>query len=75
MTEMELADILTEVYENALDGEKVAIIHLFGIKYADIINVEGYRISGIVNNSLLNSSFATEVSKGVKLAKYVIPKG
>jgi len=33
--------ILSDIYENAAAGESVAMIHLFGIKYAkDIINAE-----------------------------------
>ncbi len=33
MTKADLGLKLKEMYDNALDGEKVAMIHLFGIKY------------------------------------------
>jgi len=35
MTLQELADILHEMYFESDDGEAVAMIHLFGIKYAE----------------------------------------
>lgn len=69
MTEKELSNILADMYNNAVKGESVSMIHLFGIKYADEIKEHGVR--EIVERSGLNSSYATEVSKGMKLAKYV----
>jgi hypothetical protein len=37
MTVVELSKKLSEMYENADDGDKVAMIHLFGIRYGKII--------------------------------------
>jgi len=37
MTITELAKILSDMYDNAAEGEKVTMIHLFGIKYAKYI--------------------------------------
>ena len=33
MTKQELGQVLYDMYENAKSGEKVTMIHLFGIKY------------------------------------------
>ena len=74
MTENELGGILKEMYNNAPEGYKVANIHLFGVKYASIIFKNNFKATEIVRNSGLNQSYATEVSKGVKLSKYVIAK-
>lgn len=74
MTENELGRILKGMYENAPDGYQVANIHLFGVKYADVILYNNYKAADIVRASGLNQSYATEVSKGIKLSKYVVPK-
>lgn len=74
MTENELGKILKEMYDNAPDGYQVANIHLFGVKYASIILENKFKATEIVHASGINSSYATEVSKGVKLSRYVIPK-
>lgn len=74
MTEKQLAEILKDMYEGAPNGEQVAHIHLFGIKYAKIIKDNGYRVADIIKKSGLNMSYATELSKGMKLSNYVIPK-
>lgn len=74
MSKSELGLILKNMYENAPEGYQVANIHLFGVKYATIIQEGGYKINDIIIASGINKSYATEVSKGVKLAKYVVPK-
>ncbi|WP_425805577.1 hypothetical protein ACHOLT_02545 [Desulfitobacterium sp. Sab5] len=74
MTENELGAILREMYDGAPGGYQVANIHLFGIKYASDILENNYKATDIVRASGINSSYATEVSKGIKLAKYVEPK-
>lgn len=71
MTKNELGRKLKEMYENAPVGDQVAMIHLFGVKYASIINDNNYRATDIVRLSGINKSYATEVSKGIRLAKYV----
>jgi 5-methylcytosine-specific restriction protein B len=62
---------LKEMYENAKDGEKATMIHLFGIKYANEILRSENSIAEIVNISGLPDSYIVEVNKGKKLAKYV----
>ena len=74
MTVQELSTKLNTMYNNAADGEKVANIHLFGIKYAKIIQQEGHSVADIIQNTKLSSSYGTEISKGINLAKYVIEK-
>lgn len=74
MTENQLGRILKEMYDNAPDGYQVANIHLFGIKYANVILENNYKATDIIRCSGLNKSYATEVSKGIKLSRYVIPK-
>lgn len=74
MTENELGRILKEMYENAPHGYQVANIHLFGVKYAEIIEDNDYKATEIIRASGINASYATELSKGIKLARYVVPK-
>ena len=74
MTENELGRILKEMYDNAPKGYQVANIHFFGVKYASIILENNFRATDIVLASGLKSSYATEVSKGIKLSRYVMPK-
>lgn len=74
MTTKELGLELREMYLNAPKGDAVAMIHLFGIKYADeISNFENAK-NEIIQVSGISKSYITELSKGIKLAKYVIPK-
>ncbi len=67
----ELGGILKSKYDDALQDEKVTQIYLFSIIYAEEIRQNHYRISEIVKHSTISQSFKTEVSKGIKLAKYV----
>ena len=68
----EAANILRGMYLGAPQGEKVAQIHLFGIKYAR--ELESMSLSDILVGAGLPESYETEVSKGRKLAKYVTLK-
>lgn len=70
----ELAEILHRMYSNAPEGDQVANIHLFGVKYANHIIRNNYKATEIVRRSGIRQSYATELSKGIKLSKYVIPK-
>lgn len=74
MNENELGTILKKMYDNAPKGYQVANIHLFGVKYASVILENNYKIKDIVISSGLNTSYSTEVSKGIKLSRYVVPK-
>lgn len=70
----ELSDILNKMYTNAPEKEQVTFIHLFGIKYGDLILKNKYSAAEIVKASGINESYKTEVQKGIKLSKYVISK-
>lgn len=74
MNKQDLAKKLYNMYTNAPSGDQVAHIHLFGIMYADFINRNHYKISELVALSGINQSYSTEVSKGIKLSKYVVAK-
>jgi hypothetical protein len=68
-TAEQLGKILAEMYDNALRMEQVTMIHLFGVKYSSEIKNVG--IKAVVDASGIHSTYKSEVSKGVKLAKYV----
>lgn len=74
MTLDELGRTLRRMYDEAPRGYKMANIHLFGIKYASQIENGGFTSSEIIRSSGIKDSFKTEISKGIKLAKYVVPK-
>ena len=74
MTLNELANKLSEMYSTAQKGDKVVMIHLFGIKYANEIEKNGNSKEDIIKLSGISTSFKTELSKGMKLAKFVEPK-
>jgi hypothetical protein len=79
MNLQELANKLAEMYQNA-NEDKVAMIHLFGIRYADEIHKSGYNATDIIKSArlrdgtLMPDSYKTEISKGMNLSKYVIDK-
>ncbi len=74
MTIQDLGLKLNKMYNNAKDGEKVVMIHLFGIKYANEIQNCNCSTKDIAVAANINESYGTEISKGVKLAKYVTIK-
>ena len=74
MTLNELAGKLSEMYNNAPKGDAVAMIHLFGIRYASEIKESEYSKKDIIKQSGISTSYLTELTKGVKLAEYVKPK-
>ena len=60
---------LAQMYKNALPKEQALSIHLFAIKYAD--QIRDLSVKEIVVGAGLPESYKTEISKGIKLAKYV----
>lgn len=74
MNELELGHILKEMYHKAPEGYKAANIHLFGVKYASIILANHLSVNGIISAAGLSASYKTELSKGIKLSEYVVPK-
>jgi hypothetical protein len=52
-----------------------ALIQCFGIKNAEIIREIGVMPEEIIDKSILKGTkYATEIRKGIKLAKYVVLK-
>ncbi|MDM5326784.1 hypothetical protein [Neobacillus sp. CF12] len=70
----DLSRILNEMYSNAPEGDQVAKVHLFGVKYAECILRNNYKATEIVRLSGIKPSYATEVSNEIKLSKYVVPQ-
>ena len=74
MTLHQLGQKLNEMYFGADDGETAAMVHLFGIKYATEITALGASMKSIAIAAGIPESYGTEISKGVKLEKYVTLK-
>jgi 5-methylcytosine-specific restriction protein B len=74
MTINQLGKALSDLYHNAPKGEAVAMIHLFGIKYAKELNEGRFNKKEVARTANIPESFGTEISKGIKLSKYVIVK-
>lgn len=72
MTIEEAARILRDMYHSAPDRERVAYVHLFGIKY--VHQLEGLSSKEIVRQAGLPISYDVEIAAGRKLAKYVMVK-
>lgn len=70
MTVNELGYKLKEMYDGSY-GDKTAMIHLFGIKYADEIRRNGYTPKEILKIAEMPESYFAEINKGIKLSKYV----
>ena len=70
MTAQEVAMCLQEMYENS-SNEKTTMIHLFGIIYAKEIKECGSTPKDILKIANMPESYQTEISKGIRLSKYV----
>lgn len=67
----ELSLKLKEMYEEAPKNEQVVNIHLFGIEFGELIKQNNYRVSQIIELAEMKKSYAVELSKGIKLSKFV----
>ncbi|MDE0537853.1 MAG: hypothetical protein OXH94_03900 [Rhodospirillales bacterium] len=74
MTPQELANELSRMYRNAPRGDTVAMIHLFGIIYADQLRDSEESTQRIVERSDIPDSYYAEVNKGMNLARFVVPR-
>ena len=74
MTLQDLADILSDMYNNAPRKDQVTMIHLFGIKYANLIIENGYSRKEIIKKSNIPESYLVELNKGIRLSNYVVVK-
>ena len=75
MGPQELANELSRTYRNARKGDAVTMIHLFGITYANQLRKSEESIQRIVERSDIPDSYHREVHKGMKLARFVVPRG
>lgn len=64
-----LGQKLRDMYD--FTDNKALIVHLFGIKYAEIIRANGYNAREIIETAGLGYGYQSELQKGMKLAKYV----
>lgn len=71
MTLQQLGQKLKEMYFESKEGEAVVMIHLFGIRYASEIRESGESMKAIAVAAGIQESYGTEISKGVKLSKFV----
>ena len=72
MNEKGLANELKKRYKKAARNQTILVIDLFGIEYGKLIRTENYSIKQIVQLSGIGESYITEVTKAVKLSKYVV---
>ena len=72
MNEKGLANELKKRYKKAARNQTILVIDLFGIEYGELIRTEHYSIKRIVQLSGIGESYITEVTKAVKLSKYVV---
>lgn len=72
MKEVVAIATLREMYQAAPEGEMVTQIHLFGVKYGH--ELAGVDLSHLAERATGHRSYATEIAKGIRLAKYVQPR-
>lgn len=63
------------MYESGIaQKEQTVMINLFGIRYAKVIRDNGFIPRNILKYAEIPESYQVEISKGIKLAKYVVAK-
>jgi 5-methylcytosine-specific restriction protein B len=67
-----LGKLLAADLANAGDRDRAVTIHLFGIRYANDI---GNAATQVAIAAGISPKYGTEIRKGMKLAKYVQPRG
>ncbi|WP_040281036.1 HTH-like domain-containing protein [Psychroserpens damuponensis] len=76
MTINQLGAALNKMCEEAPKGHKTAMIHVFGIKYAQEIKKSKFNKKEIAKAAKISETYFAEINKGVKLGEYVtIKKG
>lgn len=65
----DLGDILTQMYNTA--ENKTTAIHMFGLKYGEVITRNAYSAVKLVNASELPDSYHVEVNKGTAIYKSI----
>lgn len=70
-SEQELGELLKNVYNNAEENNKSLSLHLFGIKYGDLIRKNNYKLKKIVEYTDIPKSLEVEINKGMNIGKHV----
>lgn len=65
----ELGSILTEMYNGS--GNKTTAIHMFGFKYGEVIDSNGYAATKIISASEVPESYHVELNKGTAMYRVV----
>ena len=73
MTEEELGQKLREMYDTAKRNEAACQVHLFGIIYGREIRERRFAARNIIQTAGISLGYTAELSKGIKLSKYVRP--
>lgn len=73
MNKNELAEKLQNMYINAKRNEAACQVHLFGIIYALEIKKNGCKLKQLIELSGISKGYLSEINKGIKLSKYVVP--
>ena len=66
-----LVQELVSTYHTAPPGERVTMIYLFGIKYADEITQNRYSLVDLLKAAEVPVSYRIELKKAINLAAYV----
>ena len=74
MDDIQLAAELRRMYDGAKRNEAACQVHLFGIRYAEELRRCGVPLRQVVEASGISMGYLSELSKGVKLARYVRPR-
>lgn len=68
----ELAAILSEMYNDPKVVNKTTAVHMFGLKYGDVIKEQNIAATNLVTMANINSSYHAEVSKGVRIYESIL---
>ena len=71
MTKQNLAKELDDMYSNAPKGDSTTMIRLFGIKFAEELKECDCSMSEIAKLANIGENYHAEISKGIRLSKYV----
>jgi hypothetical protein len=71
MTKQDLATELKKMHDDALEGDSTTMIRLFGIKYSEELKSCTCSMSEIAKLAGIGINYHAEISKGIRLAKYV----
>ena len=66
----DLGTILKLMYNDAIGG-KVSAIHMFGLKYGEVIENNNYSTAEIIRIAGISDSYNVEVSKGISIYKVI----